>query len=624
MVLKSCWIILFFQFIGFVAIVVMEQGKDILQALSFTADGLLAYHTWFALFAAGWWGWQSWRASRLILHFTTFDFIKYNQRYALRAQVLIPRILGVLPILILAYGTKICTSWSNPLVYVLLCLAFWMYAVYHLRKDIVVYFLSRNKWKILNIPDYVQVKNAAYPPQFIWKKQGRWILFRLLMVVGLFSMVIASPVRFSQFLGSASIILYALGAWLVVATILDYGEKRFRFPFTFTIVVMVIGFSFFNNNHNIRTLQRLKEPRPDIASHFDRWYTSRYNGEDTVPVYMVVGQGGGVRSAYWLAQVLGDIQTGVPHFDSLTYAYSCVSGGSLGVVTYKQLLKNKSNNLTNDAHTILSKDFLAPVTSWLVMPDLIQKFLPFPIYKVDRARALEYSWEAASKLNSKSLLSDGFINTFGHDDCVYLLNATRVENGFRTLISNVKTPRSIFSLSEDFFDITQQDIPISTAASVSARFPFITPPAVVYSSSGQKWGHLVDGGYIENMGATAMLELYDYLRKRALEKNYKVKFNLLFVKNTKVEYSTQISGMYEVVGPLNTFSKVWINSGYYDLNSTQLKNLYPADKVTFINLDRTDNEIIPLGWYLSPKATEIIQGQVGKQTQAFKKEIAAR
>jgi hypothetical protein len=126
------------------------------------------------------------------------------------------------------------------------------------------------------------------------------------------------------------------------------------------------------------------------------------------------------------------------------------------------------------------------------------------------------------------------------------------------------------------------------------------------------------------MGATAMLELYDYLRKRALEKNYKVKFNLLFVKNTKVEYSTQISGMYEVVGPLNTFSKVWINSGYYDLNSTQLKNLYPADKVTFINLDRTDNEIIPLGWYLSPKATEIIQGQVGKQTQAFKKEIAAR
>ncbi|MFT7230200.1 MAG: hypothetical protein ACI9GO_000664, partial [Bacteroidia bacterium] len=116
-VLKSCWIVLLFQLLGVVALVVMEQGKDILQALSFTANYPLLVHTWLALFGVAWWSWQSWRASRIILHFTTFDFMKFNSRYALRAQVLIPRVLGVLPILILAYGLLQVSSWANPLVY---------------------------------------------------------------------------------------------------------------------------------------------------------------------------------------------------------------------------------------------------------------------------------------------------------------------------------------------------------------------------------------------------------------------------------------------------------------------------------------------------------------------------
>lgn len=43
--LKSCWIILLFQLIGYFALVVMEQGKDILQALSFFGEDLIVFHT---------------------------------------------------------------------------------------------------------------------------------------------------------------------------------------------------------------------------------------------------------------------------------------------------------------------------------------------------------------------------------------------------------------------------------------------------------------------------------------------------------------------------------------------------------------------------------------------------
>ncbi len=621
-VLKSCWIILLFQLIGVVGLVVMEQGKDILLSLSFIGTSQVVSHTWFVLLALLWWSWQSWRSSRVILHFSSFNFVQYSKKYGLQAQVLIPRLLGVMPIVIFAYGLFSVTGWSNPLIYVCISMGAWLYVFFHLRKEIIVLFLSRNSIKWLNIPDYVPIKNEAYPAKFIWAKQGKWIWFRFFVLSVVFTLVILFPVRFPNFLGASAIILFALGSWLVIATLLDYAEKRFHFPFSFTIVVMVIGFSFFNNNHRIRTLDNKVDERPTIEAHFEQWYHKRLNrDQDSVPVFMVAGQGGGVRSAYWLAQVLSELSERDSRFEHHTYAYSAVSGGSLGVATYKGLEHYDVEELKMASHNVLSQDFLSPVSSWLVVPDLVQKFLPFPVNAVDRAKALEYSWERATEPYGKEILKTGFLETYQNDDCIYLFNSTRAENGFRTILSNVKADPEVFALSEDFFDVTQTDVPISTAVSVCSRFPFITPPALVYDKNGKKWGHLVDGGYVENMGATAMLELYDYLHSLAKKKGYKVKFKLLFIKNTKEEYSTALSGMNEVIGPLNTFSKVWINSGYYDEHSTKLNNLYNGDQASFINLDRSDEKIIPLGWFLSEQATTYMQNQVAPQTQDFKKSL---
>ena len=143
----------------------------------------------------------------------------------------------------------------------------------------------------------------------------------------------------------------------------------------------------------------------------------------------------------------------------------------------------------------------------------------------------------------------------------------------------------------------------------------------MYDKNGKPCGHLVDGGYVENMRATAMLELYDFLRKRLDEKGYKVEFKLLFIKNTKVEYSSKLGGLYELLAPLNTFSKVWVNGGQYDGSNTNLKNLYNGDKAHFITLDRPDDQIIPLGGYLSPQATKRIGEQLTRQTEAFREEL---
>lgn len=35
---------------------------------------------------------------------------------------------------------------------------------------------------------------------------------------------------------------------------------------------------------------------------------------------------------------------------------------------------------------------------------------------------------------------------------------------------------------------------------------------------------------------------------------------------------TMITGLHELLGPINTFNKVWVNSGNYDEHHTNLKN----------------------------------------------------
>lgn len=615
--------ILLFQVLGYLALVDFDQGIDVLRTLSFSVEGTPKVHAWTTFFAVLWWSWQSWRSARVQLHFTNFDFTPGSERYASRAQVMIPRLLGIIPILIFTYGLYRASGWDNPVIYLYISLAFWMYIFFHLRKDIMVYIRSKHLFSKLNIPDYVMIKSEAYPAKFIWAKQGGWIIFRLFVIISFFAFIVVYPVRFAQHIGASAIVLFALGSWLVIGTFLDFAEKHYRFPFVFTIILMVTGFSFFNNNHEIRTLDQAVGQRHEIDEHFIEWVKARQTlDSDTVPIVLMAVQGGGVRSAYWTAQVIAEIQKDIPQFNRHTYAYSTVSGGTLGVATYRSMIrKGLDHEPSKVIHDVLSQDFLSPVTSWLVVPDLVQKFLPFPVRPIDRAKALEYSWEYAGYQDGKDLFSDGFLASVKEDDCLYFYNSTHAENGFTTLLSNAKVDKTVFNNKEDFFSIVGKDVPQSTAISVSARFPFLTPPALVKDSKGDKWGHLVDGGYVDNMGANTIMELYDHLRLLSADHGLNTKFFLVFVKNTKEEYSTPITGMYELRAPLNAFSKVWVNSGSYVEGASKLKNLNENDEAAFITLDRRDDELIPLGWYLSKKSISNIEVQLEEQTKDFKQSL---
>ncbi|MGB6910020.1 MAG: hypothetical protein WBE01_09860 [Methyloceanibacter sp.] len=66
-------------------------------------------------------------------------------------------------------------------------------------------------------------------------------------------------------------------------------------------------------------------------------------------------------------------------------------------------------------------------------------------------------------------------------------------------------------------DRIQTDILLSTAAGLSARFPFVSPPGNLKNKAGNLVARVVDGGYFENFGAGTAIEIANRLRLTRLD-----------------------------------------------------------------------------------------------------------
>lgn len=598
-----------FLFLGFFSLVVFDQGQDMLKTLSLTGEFEIIRQTWFVYFAVGWWSWQTFRSSRVVLHFSYFNFWTYLPSYALRAQVLIPRLLASMPYIILAMAVYRTDQAMSAFALLLISSAVWIFIFLHFRKSLVVKLRTWKAFIPRLIPDYIPIKNGTYPAHFIWTKQKRWFLFRILVVIVLFFMFYYSPVNFPQYLGSATVVLLGFGTWLILASVISFIEKFLRFPVSFSILLLVIAFSFFNNNHSVRTIDHLPN-RPLLSDHFNQWALDHNADTDAINVYMIMAEGGGLRSAYWTTSLLNTLESKDSNFSKNIYGFSSVSGGSLGTMMFNTTQSNPSLNKQGDMAPNLNSDLLAPVTSALIFTDFVQKFIPFPIKQLDRARVLEKSFEQS--LPDETLWQKGFVaENNSSTKPLMLINTTHVESGQRTIISNVKLSEIEENQIQDFFSLINKDVSISTAIGISSRFPFITPPALVKNEDGTNWGNLVDGGYYENLGMQSMLDAYSIIKPIAREKGYRIKFTFIAIRNTKyVETDKPMLGMVEALSPAMTFSNIWSNNSNEAISNGEKLLKSNNDDLFILSLQRRDKENIPLGWYLSESARNNLNRQL--------------
>ncbi|MES2594624.1 MAG: hypothetical protein V4662_04785 [Verrucomicrobiota bacterium] len=272
--------------------------------------------------------------------------------------------------------------------------------------------------------------------------------------------------------------------------------------------------------------------------------------EEGRPLVIVSSAGGGIQSAAWTTRVLEQLEVqmaavGSPGFHDSVRLISGVSGGSVGALHYAYAVgMNPAAPDLDKAAKAAASSSLTEAVVGLVKRDLLRATFPaaFTSQEMlfnDRGRMLEYAWaENAELLYGYGGLEHATLERWAVDALnlvrpAVIFNSTIVETGERMAIST--SPRSPLGYLQapraGNFEFTERylaDIPMLTAARLSATFPLISPAARPAISDGKGGGlvlpgtenagvfpvggslhHAVDGGYFENSGMVGALEWLD-------------------------------------------------------------------------------------------------------------------
>ena len=380
------------------------------------------------------------------------------------------------------------------------------------------------------------------------------------------------PVYLAIVLGMSAASLFLDGSWFVEAGIIPvvalwtigvtgllahlwHFSERVRSAVLAALVFSLITFDYYGwtDNHRFRhapvDFPWQAQDRPKAQDAFDQWLAARKDMETfrqagaPYPVYVVAAEGGGLYAAYHVGKFLARMQDLCPSFSQHLFAISAVSGGSLGAAMFASLARDDAKNQQNvpcrsvregrferRMERLLTRDFLSPVVAATFFHDFVQRFVPFPVHQLDRARKLEASFESAwakTFADRPNRLAESFVGSCGTNaqDClqgaapVLVLNLTQVETGVQLALSpiNLNDTGPPDTKSGKIYDALENggqaiDMPMSTAIGLSARFPWVTPSGW-YSQQVERDGpdggkikelrtyRFADGGYAEGSGA---------------------------------------------------------------------------------------------------------------------------
>jgi predicted acylesterase/phospholipase RssA len=614
-----------------------EPGEDLLRSLAELERKALITHVIFFC-AMIIWALNAWYWARVMLRFRfdepeDDDPDREKRRLAMRKHV--PRVLGVLAFLAvgLAFGKASIAyegyNHTHITLYLLMATCITLAAMF--------YGFTAVRHKIVNKVRFKKRLQAALPVDPYISSLGSYrqlekaslisLALSMILAVILFLLFLFLP-EFAVVFGAAAIVLLAAATWIPFGSMLVYAGSSYKFPVITVVLALLFLFSFTNDNHTVRTMPGSTSNKITVKQDYKRWLSAKLENwpkGSKQPVFIVATEGGGIRAAYWTGIVLAALQDLNPEFADHIYAISGVSGGSLGAAVFTALVKEQhrgrivgspvshSGPLQSYAHTILSADFLAPTAAYILYPDLFQRFLPFPVPWFDRSRAIEGAWENSWQKQSKSTcLSDGFHSLWddgGGRLPALFLNSTWVESGKRVIASNLKIDDETFSDAVDIFDTIKAEMRLSSAVHNSARFTYVSPAGTIKTPKGV-WGHLVDGGYFDNSGASTAVEILDVMEAATPELWGKITPVVIMITNdprlNDAKTPAPYSFMNELMSPVRTFFNTRpARAGY---SRAALYNWACQKNGIYLPIGLQDADgPLPMSWVLSDVAKKTMQ-----------------
>ena len=486
-------------------------------------------------------------------------------------------------------------------------------------------------------------------------------VFTIIAGLGAFLIV---PVGSAFALGSGAVTFLCLASINAGLSFFVYATRADGAPLMKSLLgafaVTVVSTSIFGDNHEIRTLSAsapAKNDRLAVKDALASWTERACRVRDQTPLVVVATAGGGLRAAYFTTRVLFGLQDLVPAFPASVFAVSGASGGSVGATMWVSWLRahtdsprapcgpvTESASRTPHAHwnafgpAFFAEDYLAPLVAGLLYPDLVQRFLPIMLLP-DRARYLELGWEAgfaraldAGKRSGGidgpfALLSPPRPGQAGAWLPILLNNGTHQQSGARILTTPLAVTPHAFPLTIDFYETTKgKDIPISTAAHNTARFPVFSPSGSLNDGT----GHVIDGGYLENMGAATAQDLLLAIG-RAGQRDARFRPIVIQITNDSkisTDYGSpdaqvprsHVAGPFnDLVGPLLGIVQAY--QGRALEAGARLAHFTRSDAAALFGVEPIyvhfrlfptgdEKEPAPLGWVLSPQARREIDRQL--------------
>lgn len=637
LVLRPCRFSVISLIAGFAFFGLAPQGIDILRTMTETGQGRLLS---FVMFYTCIWLWalSIWYWARHMLRFQliyTRATATENKPRAERLVEEVPRVLGALAFWILWFALLKSGHVYPASISSKLAIDPKLFAYIYFFSGILFYLFAKFRiWllgKMLPIPN-TRLLHQEFITEFRQMPLPARIFAGILTAISIIALFITTfyP-TVAAIPGTHNMLLIAAANWVFVGSILVFYGEKYRVPVFLMLLILAFVFSAWNDNHRIRTTGDLaRDNRSSIDTHFAEWLEPRLQkwkldpetSGKPYPMFLVAAEGGGIRAAYWTANVLGALQDADNRFADHVYAMSGVSGGSLGIATFTAMIKAKKHNsrFTADCMTdkgfsyqacsraFLENDFLAPPAGRMLYGDLIQRFLPFPVRAFDRATAIEQGWETAWKdLTATDYFNEAFLDLYDDDSSlpVLLLNSTWVEKGYRVVTSNVKQDEHFLNLV-DLYEVTHQELRLSTAVHNSARFTYVSPAGSVNDQSGSSWGHLVDGGYFENSGSITLAEAYIAIQAAAGDSFSSIRPVVLMITNEPRQDDKAEADPSPIANELLSPVYAMLNTrgGRGSLARANMKQLVSTQGVfKEFGLQNVEGPV-PLGWMLSHAAMD--------------------
>jgi hypothetical protein len=470
-----------------------------------------------------------------------------------------------------------------------------------------------------------------------------------------------APVATGWLFGGIVLFFIAAGSWIPLGSALVYVANRTGLPVLLGLFALAVVFSLWNDNHTLRASDSTLDPaaRPTVDAAARAWLQANASETAPAPLVIVATAGGGSRAAYWTATVLGQAADEIPGLEQRLFAISGVSGGSVGATVFRTLLEapagprcrdaggEPSDSLRRCAQAVIGRDFLGPVLAGALYTDLTQRFLPLPHPYVlpDRARALEFGWEAAytdTVTEPGEGLGGSLLALYAEQTAegegswpALFLNGTWVQHGRRLIASNLAleptaADNDAFITAYDLLARLGSDLPRSTAADISARFPGVGPGGTLRDpESGEIWGRVVDGGYFENFGAVTAQEILDTVMGEARALGVAVRPIVVQISSDP-ELPPDVQGLadpapiglgYEIRAPLKTLFATRTARGILATETLRkhVEAAYAAERGRFLQFRMCQEPGVtdpPLGWTLSDSARARIDSYLPADPEA--------